>query len=77
LPSVRLGAAINAVLAGLPRFVPHCAFVSAGGLTDKGDKIHFDSPSFRELGRRYAAAWQGLQPAPAIMLQPVILTPKK
>lgn len=23
----------------------------------KGDKLHFDSASFRELGRRYAAAF--------------------
>lgn len=70
------GAAINAVLAGLPQFVPHCAFASAVGLADKGDKLHFDSPAFRELGRRYAAAWQTLQPAPVTMLNPVIVVPK-
>ena len=70
------GAAINAVLAKLPDFVPHCAFVSAEGLADKGDKIHFDSPSFRELGRRYAAAWLTLQPAPVMLLHPMILVPK-
>lgn len=70
------GAAINAVLAGLPRFVPHCALASAEGLADKGDKLHFDSPAFRELGRRYAAAWQTLQPAPVTMLNPVMVTPK-
>ena len=54
------GAAINAELAKLPAAVPHCAFVSAEGLTDQGDRLHFDSASFRELGRRYAAAWQKL-----------------
>ncbi len=37
--------------------VPHTAFVSAEGLTHKGDKVHFDSPSFRELGKRYAEAF--------------------
>jgi Carbohydrate esterase, sialic acid-specific acetylesterase len=37
--------------------VPHTAFVSAEGLKHKGDKIHFDSTSFRELGRRYAEAF--------------------
>jgi len=58
------GAAINAVLARLPELVPHCAYVSAEGLADQGDKLHFDSASFRELGRRYAVAWQALQPAP-------------
>ena len=70
------GAAINAVIAGLPQFVAHCAFVSTEGLADKGDKIHFDSPAFRELGRRYAVAWQALQPAPVTMLNPMILVPK-
>jgi hypothetical protein len=37
--------------------VPNTAFVSAEGLKHKGDKIHFDSPSFRELGKRYAEAY--------------------
>lgn len=69
-------AAINAAIAGLPQFVPRCAFVSAEGLADKGDKIHFDSPAFRELGRRYATAWLALQPAPVTMLNPMILVPK-
>jgi hypothetical protein len=41
----------------LPKQVPHTAFVNAEGLKHKGDKIHFDSASFRELGRRYAAAY--------------------
>jgi hypothetical protein len=41
----------------LPKKVPHTAFVSAEGLKHKGDKIHFDSASFRELGKRYAAAY--------------------
>lgn len=41
----------------LPEKVPGCAFVSADGLNHKGDKIHFDSPAYRELGRRYAEAW--------------------
>lgn len=51
---------INAVLATLPRTVPHCAFVSSEGLTDRGDKLHFDSKSARELGRRYARTWLAL-----------------
>lgn len=41
----------------LSKKVPHTAFVNAEGLKHKGDKIHFDSPSFRELGKRYAAAY--------------------
>lgn len=35
----------------------HCAFVPADGLTDKGDKTHFNSDSYREFGRRYAKTY--------------------
>jgi len=70
------GAAINAALAKLPAVVPHCAFVSAEGLTDKGDSLHFDSASCREFGRRYAAAWQALN-SPVTLLKPVMLVPKQ
>ena len=38
----------------LPKSVPNTAFVSAEGLKHKGDKIHFDAASYRELGKRYA-----------------------
>ncbi len=48
---------VDAVHRRLPTLVDHCAFVSAEGLHHKGDKIHFDSASYRELGRRYAAAY--------------------
>ena len=41
----------------LPEKIAHVAYVSAEGLKDKGDKTHFDSASYRELGRRYAAAY--------------------
>jgi len=54
-------AGMNAVLATLPKSVPHCAFVSAEGLVDKGDKLHFDTPSLHEFGRRYATAWLAMQ----------------
>jgi Carbohydrate esterase, sialic acid-specific acetylesterase len=47
----------------LPRKVPRTAFVSAEGLKDKGDKVHFDSESYRELGRRYAEAYLKLASA--------------
>lgn len=61
---------INAVLATLPASVPRCAFVSAEGLTDKGDKLHFDRESQHELGRRYAAAWLRLtNAAPLVVLK--------
>ena len=41
----------------LPRKVARTAFVASDGLKDKGDKTHFDSDSYREFGRRYAAAY--------------------
>jgi hypothetical protein len=41
----------------LPKEVPHTAFVTAEGLNHKGDKVHFDSAAYRELGKRYAAAF--------------------
>lgn len=54
---------IKAQLASLPSTVPHCAFVSSAGLAHKGDQVHFDSPSVREFGRRYAAAFLRLNPS--------------
>jgi len=50
-------ALINASLRGLGGRVPNYACVSSGALTDKGDHKHFDTPSQRELGRRYASAF--------------------
>jgi hypothetical protein len=46
---------VDAAHRALPEKAPHTAFVSSDGLTDK-DGVHFDSPSYRELGRRYAYA---------------------
>jgi len=36
------------------------AFVSSKGLIDRGDKLHFDAKSCRELGHRYAIEYQNL-----------------
>lgn len=46
----------NQILAGLVGRIPHFALVTAEGLNHRGDKLHLDSASARELGRRYAAA---------------------
>ncbi len=51
---------INAVIRELPEKVPHSAVVSAEGLTDKGDHLHFDTSSARELGKRYARVMRQL-----------------
>jgi len=41
----------------LPSRIPHTAFVSSEGLRHKGDKVHFDTASYREFGKRYAQAF--------------------
>ena len=46
---------VNQALAGLA--LPGCTFVSAAGLADMGDGIHFGAQALREFGRRYAAAY--------------------
>jgi len=45
---------INGVLERIPLAVENTACVDASGLTHKGDVVHFDTRSYRELGRRYA-----------------------
>jgi hypothetical protein len=52
---------INAVINQLPEVMRNTAVVSAKNLTDKGDHLHFDTFSARELGKRYAAAMLHLQ----------------
>jgi len=54
---------VDAAHQALTKKVPRTAFVSAEGLKHKGDKIHFDSASFRELGKRYAEAFLRLRSA--------------
>ena len=50
-------ATVNEQLAGLPVTAARTGFVSSAGLVHKGDKVHFDTPSLREFGRRYALAF--------------------
>ncbi|MCF2446759.1 sialate O-acetylesterase [Dyadobacter sp. CY345] len=49
---------INEAIEQLPNQTKHTAFVSSTALKHKGDDTHFDSPSARELGKRYAAVFQ-------------------
>jgi hypothetical protein len=44
-------------IAMVPNWVPRTAFVPSDGLVHKGDSVHFDTPSLREFGRRYAHAY--------------------
>lgn len=52
---------VNEQINALPKLVPHTAVASSKDLKHKGDGVHFDSPSLREFGRRYAAAMQALE----------------
>ena len=52
---------INSVINKLPEEVKNTAVVSAKDLKDKGDHLHFDAASARELGVRYAAAMKKLK----------------
>ena len=52
---------VNEQIAALPKTVPNSVVASAEGLKAKSDNVHFDSPSLREFGRRYAQAMQGLK----------------
>ena len=52
---------VDAIHRKLPARLPHTAFVSSQGLTHKGDEVHFDAKSYRELGRRYAQSWLKLR----------------
>lgn len=59
----------NRRLHDLPDRVPHTAVAGAFGLQHKGDDTHLDSPSARQLGRRYAVQMMRLQsPPPAEFL---------
>ncbi len=52
---------VNEQLATLPAKVSHTAVVESTGLKHKGDHVHFDTPSLREFGQRYAEAMKKLQ----------------
>jgi putative heme-binding domain-containing protein len=54
----------------LPMKVSHTAFVSSHGLEHKGDDVHFSSDAARELGRRYAVAYENLV-AQKLAVEPV------
>ena len=72
------GEPVNAAIRQLPEMVPHCALVTTEGLEGRPEQpevVHFITPAFRELGRRYAAAWQALA-APPAPLKPILVIPK-
>lgn len=48
---------INQELLSVDKVIPNSACATSEDLTDKGDQTHFDSPSLREFGKRYAAEY--------------------
>ena len=52
---------VNAAIARLPGEVVMTGSFTSEGLTHKGDELHFDSASEREMGRRYAREMIRLQ----------------
>ena len=54
----------NKLIAQIPNMVVNGHIVTAeGGLTDKGDHLHWNSAAVREMGRRYAAKMQAVSHA--------------
>jgi hypothetical protein len=51
---------VNEQIAALPSLVPHAAVADSTGLKPKSDNVHFDTPSLREFGKRYAGAMKKL-----------------
>lgn len=59
---------VNAQLHSAANSIPNFAVVSADDLTAAKDNIHFDTPSLRKLGKRYAAALGQLQQPAALKI---------
>ena len=55
--SVRFNETVPTIAAAVPR----CGWVSAQGLTDRGDDLHFSAASERKLGQRYAERFLKLE----------------
>lgn len=52
---------MNEIINTLPSTIPSAKVVSAAGLEQRGDGLHFTAASYRTLGRRYAEAMLGAQ----------------
>ena len=51
---------VDAAQMSLPEKVNKTAFVGSEGLKHKGDEVHFDATSYRELGKRYADVFESM-----------------
>lgn len=52
---------VNAIMHTIAGSVANTAVVSSEGLTDRGDALHFNAPSYRRLGTRYWDAFATLR----------------
>ncbi|WGR61453.1 hypothetical protein E3U26_12420 [Paracoccus ferrooxidans] len=52
---------VNAIMHTIAGTVANTAAVSSEGLTDRGDALHFNAPSYRRLGARYWDAFAALR----------------
>lgn len=46
-------AAMNAIIADLPRTIPTAHVISSAGCKARNDRLHFTTEGYRELGKRY------------------------
>ncbi len=46
-------AAMNAIIADLPKTIPNSHVISSQGCTSRPDRLHFDAEGYRKLGTRY------------------------
>jgi hypothetical protein len=46
-------ASMNSIIAKLPETIPNAHIISSSGCTS-GERLHFNAPGYRELGKRYA-----------------------
>lgn len=47
---------VRAAIKAVSGKLPHTGYADSAGLTDKGDKLHYDTRSAHEMGRRFARA---------------------
>lgn len=57
-----MGQTINQQIDSIPALIPISAEATSNGLVDKGDHLHFDNASQKELARRYLDAFLKLRP---------------
>jgi hypothetical protein len=55
---------VRDALKHIPETVPNVGYADSAGLSDRGDKLHFNAEGAKTLGTRFAKAMQALQKRP-------------